>query len=654
MLGVCYYPEHWPEALWSSDAQEMHELGLKYVRLAEFAWCRLEPSPGVYDFSWLDHAIDTLGSQGLQVILCTPTATPPKWLIDQHPHILPIDIHTGQTRGFGSRRHYDFSSPEYREAAIAITQKMAQHYANNPHVVGWQTDNELACHDTTHSGSEHAKQAFQAWCKKKYGTITALNAAWGTIFWSMEYRSFAEIELPILTVTEAHPAHQLAYRRFSSDAVIEFHNALISCLRHECPNHFITHNFIPIVDTQCNDHALAAPLDFVSYDNYPLGRTDLFFNAFAPDVAAKYMRTGHPDYSTYSFDHMRGLKHLPFWIMEQQPGPVNWGGHNPAPEPGMVRLWSWEAVAHGASTMCYFRWRQAAFAQEQMHAGIKRVDNSKAPAWFEISQFRDELALTEFPLHAPVSSKVAIVLDEHNQWVTEIERQGDSFNQAQLEFAYYSTCRRLGWDVEFISQDDELSSYSMVIAPCLPIVKTEFVERCKRFTGQLIFGPRSGSKTAELSLAPNLAPGELQTLLPITVELVETIRGDISQPLSGFEYELNARSWCEQISFNTSSVQSIAQYSHNHRHAIVANSRTTYIGCVLDDQSLEQIIRYLAVKANLDIIDLPCDVRLAQRGDYGVLINYHSISQTVNLPFAHRFILGTATIEPRSVAVYKR
>ena len=177
MLGVCYYPEHWDESLWTKDALEMHELGLTYVRLGEFAWSKIEPVKGTYEFDWLDRAIDTLASQGLKIIMCTPTATPPKWLIDEHPSILPVDIYTGQQRGFGSRRHYDFSSKEYFSEAMKITQVMAQHYANHPAVVGWQTDNELACHDTTHSGSDNAKHAFQQWCKSKYTTIDQLNSA---------------------------------------------------------------------------------------------------------------------------------------------------------------------------------------------------------------------------------------------------------------------------------------------------------------------------------------------------------------------------------------------------------------------------------------------------------------------------------------------
>ena len=258
MFGVCYYPEHWPESQWNDDAKMMADLGLTYVRIGEFAWSRLEPNPGEYDFAWLDKSVATLASAGLKVVMGTPTATPPKWLIDQYPEILPVDPDTGRTRGFGSRRHYDFSSPIYLRESLRITEALARRYGNNDAVVGWQTDNELCCHDTALSGSELAGQAFQDWCRRRYGNIHKLNTDWGNVFWSMEYRDFTEIDLPIGAVTETSPAHRLAYRRFSSDQVINYHNPMVEMIRLHAPGKFITHNFIPMNETAVDNFALAA------------------------------------------------------------------------------------------------------------------------------------------------------------------------------------------------------------------------------------------------------------------------------------------------------------------------------------------------------------------------------------------------------------
>ena len=653
MLGVCYYPEHWEESFWAKDALEMRELGLTYVRLGEFAWSKIEPKSGAYQFAWLDRAIDTLAAQGLKIIMCTPTATPPKWLIDQHPDILPVDIYTGQQRGFGSRRHYDFSSQAYFSAAMKITQVITQHYANHPAIVGWQTDNELACHDTTHSGSDNAKRAFQQWCQSKYTTIEELNRSWGTIFWSMEYQSFSQIELPILAVTEAHPSHQLAYRRFSSDQVIKFHNAMIDVIRTNCPTHFVTHNFIPMVDTQCDNFALADELDFACYDNYPLGRTDLFFSAQEPSKFKRYMRTGHPDFSSCSFDHIRGISHDHFWIMEQQPGPVNWGGHNPRPEAGMVKLWSWEAVSHGASTICYFRWRQVPFAQEQMHAGIKRVDNSKSIAWDEVAQFNQELTETGFDLHAKVQSDIAIVMDAHNQWVTEIERQGDSFNQQVVEFEYYSTLRQLGLNVDFISQDCDVSQYRIIVAPCLPIINDDFLAQCIKHKVHLVAGPRSGSKTDELTFAPNLAPGKLQALLPVKVLSVETLRADCTELLHMNHKPFVTSHWNEEVEISDNAdIRVLAQY-RNKQPAIVQNDQLTYIATLTELDCLIALFTTICAEHNIVTIPTPVDIRLSMRGDFGVLVNYGDIARDVTLPFDVNYVLGTSTVKKHGVSVFK-
>lgn len=652
MLGVCYYPEHWPESMWQQDAKEMRQLGLQYVRIGEFAWSRIEARDGEYSFEWLDRAIETLASEGLQVIMCTPTATPPKWLIDKYPDILPVDINTGTTRGFGSRRHYDFSSQNYFREAMRISTVIAERYGNHPSVCGWQTDNEIACHDTTHSGSLVAKLAFQKWCKDYYqGDIEKLNSAWGNVFWSMEYQDFAQIDLPILAVTETNPAHQLAYRRFSSDQVVKFHDAMIDIIRAHSPNRFVTHNFIPLVDTQADNFALAKNLDFVSYDNYPLGRSDMFFKHMPAEQFKPYMRTGHPDFSSYSFDQSRGVSNKNFWVMEQQPGPVNWAHHNPRPETGMVRLWSWQAFAHGADCVCYFRWRQVPFAQEQMHAGIKRNDNSKAAAWAEVEQMRDELAKVDFSISDPVQAKVAIVTGANSQWVTEIERQGDSYNHQRVEFAYYSALRQLGLAVDFVSVDHDLTQYSLVVAPCLPIVPQTFVDKCQQANVHLVIGPRSGSKTDELSLVPTLAPGVLQALVPVKVLSTETIRPDCSEVLHFNGAKFESQCWREELAF-ADEVKVVATY-HDGTPAVARHNNTSYVATLTCDGFLLEFFTVLAAELGLATIALPKDMRLVQRGNYAYLFNYAGYSQTVPSEIQGQYVLGGANLAAYDVAIVK-
>ena len=651
MLGVCYYPEHWPESMWANDAKEMKELGLKYVRIGEFAWSRLEAEDGVYTFDWLDRAIETLNNEGLQVILGTPTATPPKWLIDKFPSILPVDINTGVTRGFGSRRHYDFSSEDYLRESLRISELMAERYGDHKGVVGWQTDNELACHDTTHSGSENAKKAFQAWCKQRYGTVEKLNADWGNVFWSMEYQNFEAIELPILAVTETNPAHRLAYHRFSSDQVIHFHDEMIKVIRKHAVNQWVTHNFIPLVDTQTDDFALAKNLDFVSYDNYPLGRSDLFFADRPAEEFKPYMRTGHPDFSSYHFDQTRGISKGNFWIMEQQPGPVNWANHNPRPEDGMVRLWSWQAFAHGADCVCYFRWRQAPFAQEQMHAGVKRNDNSKAQAWYEIESVRDEVQKVPLPVGEKVETKVAILTHKQNQWVSEIERQGDSYKQDQVEFEYYTALRQLGLEVSFISPNCDFTPYQLIVAPTQPIVDQALIDKCKTASAHFVFGPRSGGKTNEFNLAPNLPPGLIQQLVPVKVLSTETTRPDCADQLSFAGNDFLSNRWSEEL--EVSDECEVNAFYQSGKPAAATKDRFTYVATLSCNEFLVSLFEQLANQMGLKTIKLAKDMRITKRGELNFVFNYSAQAQSFEAPAGSEFIVGSAKLAGHDVAIFK-
>lgn len=627
----------------------MAGLGLRYVRVGEFAWSRLEPDPGNYCFEWLDEAIGTLAKAGLKVVMCTPTATPPKWLIDRWPEVLPVDPGTGRTRGFGSRRHYDFSSDVYLREALRISAKVAERYGRHPAVVGWQTDNELCCHDTALSASPAARLAFQTWCEQRYTDIAALNDAWGNVFWSMEYRSFSEIELPVGAVTETSPAHQLAYRRFSSDQVVEFHRQMVEVLRRHAPNAFVTHNFIPMADTKVDDYALAADLDFASFDNYPLGRTDLYFADAPLEEFRRYMRTGHPDFSSYYFDQTRRLVNSGFWVMEQQPGPVNWARSNPRPAEGMIRLWTLEAFAHGAECVCFFRWRQAHFAQEQMHAGLLRPDNTKVQAWTEIEQAIADVEKIGLGKQAAGASPVAIVSNVVGQWVSDIERQGDGYNFDQVQFDYYSALRRLGVDVEFVAIDADLAAYQLVLVPALPIVGDAFLERCRQTDALVVFGPRCGAKTAEFAIPGELPPGPLQSLIPIRVLSVETLRDDCEEPLLWNEHTYVSRCWREEI--DASAVEVVASYDDGTA-AIARHGRFTYIASLTGHEFLQDFLRDQCLKAGIATTELPADVRLQRRGDLVFAFNYADEQRDLPLPDSATVLLGKKRMDPHGVTVW--
>jgi beta-galactosidase len=643
-LGVCYYPEHWPESMWQDDAARMKELGIQYVRIAEFAWSRIEPTPGEYQWDWLDRAIDVLAGAGLKVVMCTPTATPPKWLIDRDPDILPVGA-DGRARGFGSRRHYDFSSPSYFEASRKICTAVAERYGRHAGVALWQTDNEYGCHQTVVSYSPAAAERFRAWLAERYQSVAALNDAWGTVFWSMEYRSFDEIDPPNGTVTEAHPSHRLDYRRFASGEVARYNRMQVDIIRAHSPGRPVAHNFMQLF-TEFDHYKVAADLDIAAWDSYPLGALEEQW--FDPAIKAKWLRTGHPDFASFNHDVYRGMSKLPFWVMEQQPGPVNWARWNPAPLPGMVRMWSWEAFAHGAGCVSYFRWRQAPFAQEQMHAGLNMPDNCLDLGGTEAGQVAGEIGtvLKAAGEASKVSAKVALLWDYEAKWLFEIHPQGADFHYPRFAFEYYSALRSLGLDVDIVPADAPLDDYALIVVPPLPVVPQGLAARLAASGAQVVLGPRTGSKTQNLTIPATLPPGSLgETLMPIRVWRVESLRPNVTEPLDGG----HARQWRDFIEAGDG-VQVQARFGDGHP-AIVRHGKVRYFASFFDDALTQALLRNAAREAGLAAEALPDGIRVSRRGALTYVFNYNDTPYCVG--GTRDFIVGQEQVEPQGIAIYR-
>lgn len=614
-LGVCYYPEHWPENRWAEDARLMRETGLTRVRIGEFAWSRIEPEPGRFDWGWLDRAVETLHEADLGIIMGTPTATPPKWLVDGMPDMVAID-RDGRPRGFGSRRHYCFSHPGYREAAARITRAVAERYGEHPGVVSWQTDNEYGCHDTVQSFSPAARDAFRLWLSERYGKVEALNEAWGNVFWSMEYRSFDEIELPNLTVTEANPAHWLAFRRFSSDQVIAFNRAQVEILRDLSPGRDIAHNAMGFY-TGYDHHDLAADLDVLGWDSYPLGFLEMF--RFTEEDKRKYARQGHPDIAAFHHDLYRGCTKDGRWsVLEQQPGPVNWARYNPAPLPGMVKLWTLEAFAHGAEMVSYFRWRQFPKAQEQMHAGLLRSDGQPASALAEVREAAE--ILTQITDDQGDDKVVAVVFGYDAEWVTQIQPHGEGISAIWATFACYSALRQLGLNVDIVSVDADLAGYSVVVVPCLPIVSDAFARKLESFDGQIVIGPRAGSRTQDFAIPENLPPGPLEKLVGGQIVLSESYAPRMQFDGEGWE----AGSWYDHYSGSAK-----AEFTDLGGRIVARCINNVRLICVWPEGELLSLILQRALNAaGVDHERLPEGRRRRKRGERIFEFDYLSGSVT--------------------------
>ena len=650
-LGVCYYPEHWPESWWPADAQRMVEVGIEYVRIAEFAWSRIEPSPGVFCWEWLDRAIATLHAAGLKVVMCTPTATPPKWLVDADPSMLAVDA-KGQVRGFGSRRHYCFSSPGYRAQSARITEAVALRYGQHPGVVAWQTDNEYGCHDTVLSYSTAAQAGFRVWLQQRYTTIDALNTAWGTVFWSQEYRNFDEVDAPVGTVTEATPAHRLDYQRFASDEVVAYNRIQVDLLRTLSPGRDVVHNFMGFF-TEFDHHDVAADLDVATWDSYPLGFTQNFF--LNPDEKRHYARTGHPDIPAFHHDLYRGMCKGRWWVMEQQPGPVNWAQWNPAPLDGMVRLWTWQAFAHGAEVVSYFRWRQAPFAQEQMHAGLNRPDRSLDQGGVEAAQVFQELRQLGDALPAAnpeQRARVALVFDYASIWMAQIQPQGADFNALELSFRVYSALRQMGLDVDIVpSSETDLAHYALVVLPAHMREDAALAARLAASNAQLVLGPRSGSKGQTLAFPQTLPPGAFSALAGVQVQRVASLPPGLQDSVqwSDGSTTTSAR-WREDLACTEATA--IAQFADG-KPAATRNARTWYAAAWLDADGWKHLLSAAAQAAGLPLADLPTDVRTSLRGDLLYVMNFSSSTVAYAPSTRAQCLLGARDVGPQGLAIWK-
>lgn len=645
-LGVCYYPEHWPEHRWIEDAQKMVALGLRQVRIGEFSWSRIEPEPGRFEWNWLDRAIETLGDAGLGVMLGTPTATPPKWLIDAYPEILAYDIN-GCPRKFGSRRHYCFSSEKYADETLRIVEAIAKRYGDNDYVTAWQTDNEYGCHDTVRSYSPAAKLAFQKWLQARYENVNILNKKWGNVFWSQEYHSFDQVDLPNLTVTEPSPSHLLDFYRFSSDQVVKYNRLQTKIIRQYAPNKTIAHNFMGF--TFSFDHfAVANDLDIAGWDSYPIGFLDV--GPFSAADKERYLRQGHPDIAGFHHDLYRAVGNGRWSVLEQQPGAVNWAPHNPAPLTGMVRLWSHEAVAHGAQNVNYFRWRQAPFAQEQMHAGLERPDFKPSPAYAEAEQTFLDLEKTHRNNNTP-KAKVAIIVSYEAQWVFEAQPQGENWNYVAILFEWYAALRRFGLDVDFVSADMPINGYKIVIVPSLPILTQAQIDRFSNSVALILFGPRTGSKTPTLTIPHTLAPGLLQSLLPIKVARVESFP-DFHRIDGDFDgTQVAGHSWLDHVESELSPI-----VSSTDGGLLYCKDNYYYLTTLPNEMFFAALVATLAQKAGVQTTLLPPDIRLRQRGDLIYAFNYgpEPVDLPTNIaPKSESYILGAQTLEPAGVAAWK-
>ena len=659
-LAVDYYPSQWPEYMWESDISQMRDANISYVRVNEFDWAILEPVEGQYNFTLLDKTLDLIDQYQLKAIIGTPTAAPPNWLTEKYD-ISFVD-YTNTTKVFGSRRYYSPSSSDYRQLSQKITQKLAERYGNHSAVAGWQLDNEFGCHDTVQSYDHNAIRRFQTWLQNKYGTIENLNAAQGRVFWSNQYINFDVIHPPFLEVYTPPPSHRLDWYIFSSDMMIEFAQGQLKILRQYAPTHFITHNFM--MGFTSFDHfkfSRDVGLDLVTFDEYPLAGLDSL-SWLSQEEQISYLHTGPPDWQALHHALYRGVSGAaynktsgPFGIMEMQTGVLNWSPYRVSPLSGMVRLWTHETFADLGDMVSYFRWRQVPYGAEQTLSGLFTSDDFTDEGFLEIHSFANEdlptlVEALDSDNGQERQADVALVFDYVSSQVWDIEPYSGTWSPADnsytdpavkyldVVFNFYSALRRLGLSVDVISPEQPIRDYKLVVVPSLPIIPKKFDQSLANYSGPVVFGPHTGSKTSTLSYAPGLNPsqGSLRDRLPLRVTRVETPPDYAGSGVSYGGKTYNISGWEEWVVCareNRTSAETM-KYTSPHRPGKPASCSKDGLHYLGFNPSIELLVSYLGdVAKDVKITDfagrqasgnndLGPNLRFAKRGSLLWGFNY--------------------------------
>jgi Beta-galactosidase len=628
----------------------MSAAGIEYVRMGEFSWATIEPERGQFEFEWLDEAIDLIGEHGMKVILCTPTATPPKWLVDDDPSILQQE-RDGTVREFGSRRHYCFNSSVYREETRRIVTHMAERYAENEHVFGWQTDNEFGCHWTVRCYCDDCASAFRDWLRDRFGDIDALNEAWGNSFWSQQYASFEEVDPPGHTAAEQHPSRLLEYYRFANQSVVDYNQLHASLLRGVHDDWFVTHNFMGHFST-LDAYSVSEALDLVSWDSYPTGFVqDRRDGQATPDE----LRAGDPDQVSFNHDLYRSALDRPFWVMEQQPGDVNWPPHCPQPGEGAMRLWAHQATAHGADAVLYFRWRRCLEGQEQYHAGLLKQDGTADRGYHDATQAAEEFRSLGEVEH--VDADVALLHDYDNLLALSEQPHAPDFNYWSLLDTFYGTLRSRGIQVDIVHPRTDLSGYDAVVAPALHLVTQELAEQLTSYVeagGHLLCGPRTGVKDRYNKLRPAAQPGPLSTLVGATVDQHESLPPQLETVVEreGESYEY--RTWAEWL--NPGDAEPLYRFVDgpaDGRTAVTDNSvgdgSVIYCGIWPETELASELIQSLLERADIQFTDrLPDGIRITERAGYTWILNFTRDSYELS---SANWLIGDSTLEPFDISV---
>ena len=507
--GGDYNPDQWPEEVWDDDVRLMKKAGVNLVSVGIFSWAKIETSEGVYDFDWLDRIINKLGEAGIAVDLASATASPPMWLTQAHPEVLWKD-YRGDVCQPGARQHWRPTSPVFREYALKLCRAMAEHYKGNPYVVAWHVSNEYGCHNRF-DYSEDAERAFRKWCEERYGTIDAVNDAWGTAFWAQRMNDFTEIVPPrfIGDGNFMNPGKLLDFKRFSSDALKAFYVAERDALAEITPDLPLTTNFMVSAAGSVLDYDdWGREVDFVSNDHY-----------FIPGEA-------HLDELAFSASLVDGIARKdPWFLMEHSTSAVNWRPVNYRKEPGQLVRDSLAHVAMGADAVCYFQWRQSKAGAEKFHSAMVPHAGEDSAVFRDVCELGADLnTLADNGLLGTklAKSKVAVVFDYESEWATEhTATPTQKVHHVDEPLQWFRALADHGVTADVVPVRGAWDDYEMVVLPSVYLLSEETTRRVRDYVvggGRLVVTYYTGISDEKDHVWLGGYPGSIRDVVGVRVE----------------------------------------------------------------------------------------------------------------------------------------
>ncbi len=653
LLGAAWYPEQWPESRWDADLTLMQQAHIHLVRVGEFAWSTMEPTEGNFQLDWLDHAIRAAEKHGIAVVIGTPSAAPPAWLTQKYPQTLRT-MADGRKDQHGNRAQEDWSDPKYRELCRKIVTELANRFGHDPDVIGWQIDNEYS----NESYGPATDAQFQQWLHDKYKTLENLNTRWTTSYWSETYQNWDQI--PIEEVPHqaqgGNPGLLLNWKQFVSDTWRSYQANQLDILKHTVdPRMFITTNMMGWFDAY-DHYTVAQDLSLASWDDY--------------------IGSGHldPVRNGATHDLTRGFLRQNFWVMETQPGFVNWSSDNNALDRGEVRAMAWNAVGHGAEAVEYWQWRSALNGQEQYHGVLVGADGTPVPLYPEVQQIGEDFDKAAPLLEGTtVHADAAILNDYPSRWAINWQRHNKAFDPVDALMAYYRPLHQALRSVDIVADTAPLTQYKLVIAPALNLLTPQAAQNLQTFVqngGHLVLTPRSAMKDADNSLWPQRQPGPLTPLLGARVEQFYALEKPV--PTTGDWGTGQSTLWAEQLGSLAPDTHVLLRYGHSNGFlddqpaAVtrrVGKGSITYIAATLDPASATRAVAWMLQQANLAPVlpSLPAGIDAALRSGPNkhilILTNYNPAPTTITLPHPMTDVLtgksaSTLTLPTFGVAVF--